>query len=344
MAPRVLLIALLTCVPPAALRAAPGTTAANFLKIGVAPRPVALGETFVGLADDVNALAYNPAGLAFLDRQEASFMHNRFFDGISQQWGAYAFPSARWGTFGVGFNVLQVDPFESYDEFDRPTGEVSASDMATLVGWAMEVGESRALALGASGKYIRQRLSGYRAGAGAIDLGALWRSGAGKGGLDGEWRLGAGLRNIGTNVKFIDESFPLPLSGHLGASYGAPLPHPFSEMRWIVAADAGFPNDRDPYFSGGLEFIPIKDMAIRVGYRNNQDSGAGVSAGLGFRALHRGFVGKWWPDFEIDYAFVDFGRLEQTHRFGMTFRFGPDKHGDYGPPGRKGTSPRAYDW
>ena len=43
-----------------------GTTAFAFTKIGVGARPVAMGGAFVGLADDITALYYNPAGLAGL--------------------------------------------------------------------------------------------------------------------------------------------------------------------------------------------------------------------------------------------------------------------------------------
>ncbi|MDE2291861.1 MAG: hypothetical protein KGL53_07240, partial [Elusimicrobia bacterium] len=45
--------------------AGPGTSAATFLTLGFGARPLALGESFVAVADDVSALYYNPAGLAF---------------------------------------------------------------------------------------------------------------------------------------------------------------------------------------------------------------------------------------------------------------------------------------
>ncbi len=40
-----------------------GTTAADVLKVNYGPRPVGMGGAFIGLADDVNAMAYNAAGL-----------------------------------------------------------------------------------------------------------------------------------------------------------------------------------------------------------------------------------------------------------------------------------------
>jgi len=49
----------------------PGTTSANFLKLGIGPRAVAMGEAQVGLANDVYATYWNPAGLAQLQNREA---------------------------------------------------------------------------------------------------------------------------------------------------------------------------------------------------------------------------------------------------------------------------------
>ncbi|MBI5242711.1 MAG: hypothetical protein HY922_03375, partial [Elusimicrobia bacterium] len=55
------LLAILACPASAA---GPGTSAATFLSLGFGARPLALGESFVALADDASALHYNPAGLS----------------------------------------------------------------------------------------------------------------------------------------------------------------------------------------------------------------------------------------------------------------------------------------
>ena len=56
-------IAALLSLP--AYSAGPGTSAATFLNLGFGARPLALGESFVAVADDAAALHYNPAGLGF---------------------------------------------------------------------------------------------------------------------------------------------------------------------------------------------------------------------------------------------------------------------------------------
>src|SRR5438552_14250115 len=85
-----------------------GTTAANFLKLGIGPRAVAMGEAQVGLADDVYATYWNPAGLAQLQNREAGFVQTQYIQDIQSQYAAYAHPHPTWGTFAGSFTYLHV--------------------------------------------------------------------------------------------------------------------------------------------------------------------------------------------------------------------------------------------
>jgi len=63
----------------------PGTSAANFLKIGVGARATAMGDAFTGLANDGTCLYWNPAGLTQLEKREClvyvdpTHMVNKFY-------------------------------------------------------------------------------------------------------------------------------------------------------------------------------------------------------------------------------------------------------------------------
>ncbi|MBI5596960.1 MAG: PorV/PorQ family protein [Elusimicrobia bacterium] len=309
---------LLLAASPAA--AGPGSTAANFLKIGVGARPVSLGEAYTAVAEDVNAVYYNPAGLAFLERQEVTLMHNKFFKGVSQQWGGYAFPSAKFGTFAGAFTMLSVEAFDSYTAQDQPNGKVGASDFAGAAAWAFEFPGIDGLALGGSFKFINSRLAGYSADSAAIDAGLLYRQDEATG-----WRLGASVRNVGTEVRFISEAFPLPLTGTVGLSYRGSAAPLWTDASWMFTAEAVGTNDRNPYAAFGTEFRPVDEFGIRIGWRQNQDTGLGLAAGIGFRSLEKGFTSDRWPEIGLDYAFVEYGRLEHTHRVSLTLRFGTPK-------------------
>lgn len=300
--------------------AGPGSTAANFLKMGVGARPVALGEAYVALAEDANAVYYNPAGLAYLERQEVTLMHNKFVLGVNQQFGAYAFPSANFGTFAAAFTLVSVPAFNAYDAFDVPVGKVSASDMAGAAAWGFEMPGLHGIALGGSLKYIHSRLASYTAGSAAIDAGILWRQAE-----DSGLSTAFAIRNVGPNMKFIAEEFPLPATAHAGSSYRGSLAPYWADASYTFLLEAVGARDRDPYAATGFEFRPVDAFALRAGFRLNQDAGSGISAGIGFTSLEGGFTGDMWPEISLDYAFVDYGELAVTHRVSMSIRFGTPK-------------------
>jgi hypothetical protein len=69
---------------------------AGFMDLGAGGRPLGMGHAFVGVADDIHAIYYNPAGLINVKEIELSFMYAPLFVGltdessISDYYGAYA--------------------------------------------------------------------------------------------------------------------------------------------------------------------------------------------------------------------------------------------------------------
>src|SRR5476651_1167998 len=93
----------------------PGTTSADFIKLGIGPRAAAMGEAQVGLADDVYSTYWNPAGLAQLRSQELGLVYTQYIENINQQYLAYAYPRENVGTFAINVNYLSVGTFQGYD-------------------------------------------------------------------------------------------------------------------------------------------------------------------------------------------------------------------------------------
>lgn len=62
-----------------------GTSAAQFLKIGVGARAAAMGGSFNALASDVTSIYWNPAGLARQQGSELFFSHTSWLAGISHE-------------------------------------------------------------------------------------------------------------------------------------------------------------------------------------------------------------------------------------------------------------------
>lgn len=288
-----------------------GSTAASFLKLGVGPRPVAMGEAFTGLADDVNAIAYNPAGLGRLKRQELTLMHNELFSGVRQEWLAYAYPAGRWGTFGVSANVVHVQPFDAFDNNDVPASKISAQDAAYSLAYARSFG--RSLSFGLAGKFVKSRLDNLSASAVAFDAGALYETA-----VEG-LRAGFSAHNMGSRIKFINEAYVLPRSLRGGLSYHLALGDEDKPHEFTFLADMVDYRDGRPFAAAGAEYVRHKVLALRAGWRQTTDSGYGLTLGAGF-CLNRG--GDRFPEISFDYAFVGAGEMGQSHRAGVTVKFG----------------------
>ena len=72
-------------------------------------RPVALGGAFVAVADDVNAIFYNPAGLAKIKKQQVQITHTDLFGlGIDYNYIAYAQSKlgVSWAHYGTADDFL----------------------------------------------------------------------------------------------------------------------------------------------------------------------------------------------------------------------------------------------
>ena len=103
----------------------PGTSGFQFLKMQVGARSAGMGGAFLAVPGDVNALFYNPAGIASIDKKSAAFsFHDDVLD-INSGFIGYVHPGV--GKGNVGASVLYRD----YGKFDRTdeTGEAIAPNV-----------------------------------------------------------------------------------------------------------------------------------------------------------------------------------------------------------------------
>lgn len=276
--------------------------------IGVGARPAGLAEAFSGLADDVHALAYNPAGLAFLRRREIALDHNYYAPGVNHEWLGYAHPTAL-GTFAGSANLLFISPFESYSAVDNPTGKTSAADAAYQFSFATTVTDN--FGLGVSGKYIRSRLHQTTASAFAGDVGALWKP-------QPRVRLGGSILNVGPGLRHISVTEDLPRTMRGGAAWNVLDPGDYRHTV-TLAVDLEKRIDESARVGGGIEGCYDGILALRVGGRSLPGAGTGLTLGMGlylFRDETKGY------EIDFDYAFVAAGDFATSHRAGLVFRFG----------------------
>lgn len=339
------IILLITLAPLLASRAAfaqaeinvskVGITAAPFLTIGVGARALSMGGAFVATANDASALYWNPGGLAPLQRTEMLFVHTRWVADTNFDFAGAVLPLGDAGTLGLSITSLTTGDM-AVRTIERPegTGELfSGADLAIALSYSRSLTDR--FSIGINVKYINQRIWHESASGAAIDLGTLFVTGFH--GL----RIGATLSNFGSDMrmegkdllvfhdtdptiggnndrvpsKIETQSWSLPLNFQFGLAMEIVQS---DRHRMTVAADAMHPSDNTESVNFGGEYAWQEKVFLRGGYRDlflrDGEQSFAVGGGVAMRFL--GNV-RW----KFDYAFADFGRLENEQRFSVAVEF-----------------------
>jgi len=315
-----------------------GTTAAPFLKIGVGARALAMGEAYTSQSEDATGLFWNPGGVANVNNMQLLFNHYSYIADMNYEFGAALIPISGVGTIGAFIGSL------GYGEIERTTvqspegtGEkVSASSV--VVGLSFGRALTDRFSLGANLKYVREQIWHSYATGFAFDVGVLYKA------FYKNIKLGMSISNFGTemqlngrdmlvqhdinstfagnneniNANLETEKYPMPILFRMGLS--ADILKDFFEIpnyNWIVAFDAIHPSDNKEYVNIGTEIGIYNMLYLRGGYREFmlEDREGGLTFGVGLQVDVLG--GKM----NIDYANVDFGRLDHQNKFTLILSF-----------------------
>ena len=181
-----------------------GTTAAAFLGIDVGPRAVAMGSSFVSVANDVTAMYWNPAGISQIDNFNATFSNTKWIADLSFNFAGLVFPLEGIGNFGLNATFLTMDQMER-TTIENPdgTGEMfDAGSYAFGLSFARNLTDQ--FAIGFNVKYINERLYHVSADGFAVDVGAMFDTG-----LEG-LTLGMSISNYGTKMQLDGRDLQLP--------------------------------------------------------------------------------------------------------------------------------------
>jgi len=273
-----------------------GTFGAPFLIIGGGVRAIGMGGAFCAVADDATTIYWNPGGLTNISDKEITAAYTRWFADITHAFLGYAQPLNEKNALGAGLLYLGATDAKR-DEWGEEIGSFDIAEMAPTIGHAHKFGNR--VSIGTSVKYISQKLEDESASGFAFDIGGLYKTPI------ENLTLGISIQNIGTEIKFIEEGDALPSNIKLGAAYKV-----IEDL--TLALDTNLPSDGEIYVCIGGEYWVTNIMALRVGYRTGPaDEGSGLTAGAGFRA------GK----ILLDYAFVPYGDLGNTHRISLGMKF-----------------------
>jgi hypothetical protein len=279
----------------------PGTTSADILNIGIGARAIGMGEAYVAQADDVSSLYWNPAGLALMQERQASFSYDQMYQGLSFQNASIGIPLEN-GAIGGSLSYLGYGNIQGFDQSGQPIGNQTAYTGAATLGAAWLGNQWSA---GVNMKGIQEDLASEKADGAAFDVGA--NAIYPKPVLGGTLRLGAVVQNMGSGMKFEQQSDPLPMDWKVGIAAVQML-----DKKLNFSLDYTDPKDDDPFVSGGFEYWLVPFIALRAGYVDNKNEGSGVRAGIGLRIKGVSF----------DYAYAGQGELGMSNRYELSFRFG----------------------
>ena len=326
-----LLVVFATGIVTAQTRKA-GINSAAFLKVGVGAKQIGMGSAVTSLNGDVTNGFWNPAGIALKDEKaQVSFTYNSWIGGLTQNAVAASYRMEGIGTIGIGvmtfgmsgiiadrdvypgnavLQALQIDQAtaDTYDYMDM-LGQVTYST------YVMD-----RLSLGASAKFIHEKIDDQAATAIAFDLGSVYNIGI------YDWNLGARISNLGSDMKFYDYASPIPLTFSIGTSM---IPLHIGSNSVMVAVDLVKPQDGMQYYYSGLEYNYANTIFLRGGWKFNYSylglAGDGIDQGTSLRqgvqtSLEKGSLGAGVrvPMAEymlsLDYSYTVFTSFSDVHR------------------------------
>ncbi len=243
-----------------------GLTGADFLNINPSAKYAGSAEAMVAFADDVGALSFNPAAMAYIDKREILFTHIEWFGGAGYE---YIGTGQKFllGGAGIGITFFHQSPFDDIDLSGQIDGKVSAQDFAINAGYAQKIRLlNYDINVGGNIKFIRSKLADYYASSMALDASTILKIKIPKLYKVGGDNLKATLclQNIGIGAKFGNERFPLPLTLRAGVGYVA-YKKEMSELLTGIAY-TGYLLDKLHSLNVGAEYGFRDRFFARVGY------------------------------------------------------------------------------
>jgi len=266
-----------------------GTSAANFLKIGIGSRGMALGGAFTANVQDPSALHWNPAGIAHATDIQVLLSQYNWIADMKHSYFGIVIPVGSIGNLGISLNNLDMGEMKKTTEFDQDSKVVfRASDIALGIGFGRKISDR--FSIGLHGKIVRETISFSNATAFGFDVGSQYHTGFS--GLS----LGMAITNFGTKMKLggtdlkIDtdpyedqdanpdviaqlqtDEWPLPMSFRFGAAFTPVGPTSFIKNEAVEASislDYYDPRDYNPYYAGGIEIKILGGLYLRMGLEN----------------------------------------------------------------------------
>ncbi len=301
-----ILIPLLAGSAAAGLSGIPGV----FADIGYGARPAAMGGAYVALADDVNSIAWNPAGLINLQSKQATFMYANQMSLVSHYFAAYG---------------QKLADTQAHSEAIIYTGDDVLSETTVLLAYAysarkllsppfdrLQAGlclKLRRVSFGNNSDGGEERSQGSGSGFG-LDLGAQWQ-------VTDKFTFGFALHDLLNNISYDNDktgkySEAVPTQLTIGVAT-----RPSANV--VVALDLrkSLYQDSEDALHFGVERTYLNFLALRAGFSQTLDPEPQRNFPVGFGIKYSLASGM---NFKLDFAYL-FQNLDNTPRLSTTVLF-----------------------
>jgi len=312
-------MALLASVSWAGWATAP--TGFTFMKLGVGARPVGMAGAFTAVADDANALFWNPAGMALQPDFQAGLTLMKMLRSVTYTAAGLVGPIGRGFGAGIAGSYLSATDTRR-DEHGEEQGTFGISDLALGPGLAWQ--PIPKLGVGVAGKCVGGRIDSFSAYALSFDGGVLYRPVS-------LFSIGASLLHFGPPRRFIaDWEYP-PVNLRTGVALKLPL----DQNYLLAASDLSLYPDYPPTVSvGGEAYLSLgrsqsgssptteSGLFLRGGYQTGSHLGtwSGLSFGIGYEYLIANGL-----FLNVDAVYVSYGLLGNAERMSLSLKFAPSR-------------------
>jgi long-subunit fatty acid transport protein len=305
-----------------------GISAFQFLKIGVGSRGVAMGESFVAVANDASALYWNPAGLVQFSDNQMIASHTEYVVDIKLDFFGAVYHLTDADALGASFSSLHMKDMEITTEL-QPYGTgtyFSFGDVAGALTYSKRLTDQ--FSFGATVRYVEETLDVLKMRSVMLDLGTYYWTGL------GSTRFAVVITNFGADVApkgtatqlsgqqvSSFQSFSLPTAFKLGFAMEAVQT---DDHRITASLQLNHPNDNAEHFRLGVEYAFRNTFFLRGGVKrtigqplfgSDETSEETFSLGAGV------FVPVGFTSVNADYAYANFSRLGSIHRISLSFTY-----------------------
>lgn len=305
-----------------------GQAGMPFLSIPTGARASAMGNAFVAVAENSEAMFWNPAGIAAVSKMDFSSGYTRWIADITHYHAGLVYNAGNIGVFGI--NLLWVDygDLQGARRSEAETGYVltgTFNPIALVGGLAYGRQLTDRISFGANLKLAYQDLGGAYIGdfgdfevventlaIPALDIGVIYFTGF------KDLKVGMKVENVSYEKKYVEEDLSLPFNIRMGVAMDIlTILAPEGSSSLILSIDATHPRDYKERLHIGMEYSFRDILFLRGGYKLNYDEDQ-LSCGIGISPTIPG------PGniLRFDYAFNPFGNLgSPVHRISIGTSF-----------------------